>query len=413
MKKSLTLLLLTFLTLNCYSQISFEKGYFINNSNDKIECLIKNLDWKNNPTNFEYKLSDNKDIKIADIESVKEFGVYNNSKYLRSTVLIDKSSKDINNLSKNRNPEFNEEKLFLKVLLEGKASLYLYEDRNLKKYFYKKENSNIEQLIYKSYLVEENKFDGYNKIKQNNRYKQQLSKDLTCTTIKSTKFKNLKYKKKNLLLLFKEYNNCNNTGFVSFDKKEKKDLFNLTFRPRFRNSSLKIQNSASDYLDTDLGNKKSFGFGIEAEFIFPFNKNKWAFLIEPTYQNYKNEKTSNVNNVSDGKLITEVDYTSIEIPLGIRHYMFINEDSKVFINASFIFDLSKKTLIEFKRADESNLESLEILTGNNLAFGIGYKYKDKYSLEMRSQTSRNILGGYTSWGSNYKTYSIILGYSIF
>jgi hypothetical protein len=39
-------------------------------------------------------------------------------------------------------------------------------------------------------------------------------------------------------------------------------------------------------------NKISFRIGLEAEFILPFNKNKWAVFAEPTYQYYKTEKQS-------------------------------------------------------------------------------------------------------------------------
>ena len=52
MKKNLLLLLVSILTVNVYSQISLEEGYYIDNSNQKINCLIKNLDWKNNPTHL-------------------------------------------------------------------------------------------------------------------------------------------------------------------------------------------------------------------------------------------------------------------------------------------------------------------------------------------------------------------------
>ena len=59
MKKKLFFLLTIILSLNSYSQVSFEKGYHIDNNDQKISCLIKNLDWKNNPTKFEFKLSEN------------------------------------------------------------------------------------------------------------------------------------------------------------------------------------------------------------------------------------------------------------------------------------------------------------------------------------------------------------------
>lgn len=407
MKKRILFILITILSLNCYSQISFEKGYYIDNTNQKINCLIKNIDWKNNPIKFEYKLSENSESKIATIKTIKEFGIDNISKYIRSTINIDRSSENINNLSNDKNPIFKEEELFLKVLVEGKATLYQYIDSNLKRYFYNKENSNIEQLIFKRYKTTENK------IGENNRFKQQLWNDLKCPNFKMSKIENLDYKKSILTNFFVEYNNCNNQEYVNYEEKQKRDLFNLTIRPRINNSSLTIQNFVSNSRNTDFENKISFGFGVEVEVILPFNKNKWAIAIEPTYQNFKAEKTTNVNNVSGGMLIANVDYSSIEVPIGLRHYFFLNNNSKIFINASYIFDLSSKSSIEFTRNDGSNLNSLEVETRNNLAMGIGYKHNDKYSLEVRFQTNREILGNYSFWSSRYKTLSIIFGYSLF
>jgi hypothetical protein len=46
MKKQLLLLLCLVFTANAYTQIVFEKGYYINNANEKVECLIKNIDWR-------------------------------------------------------------------------------------------------------------------------------------------------------------------------------------------------------------------------------------------------------------------------------------------------------------------------------------------------------------------------------
>lgn len=408
MKKQLLLLLTVILSLKGYSQISFEKGYYINNAEQKIDCLIKNLDWNNNPTHFEYKLSEDSESINADIKFVKEFGIYNNSKYIRRTVNIDRSSRNINSLSSDVNPVFLEEVLFLKVLIEGKSNLYLYKNDELQRFFYNKENSNIEQLVYKKYL------DANNEVRTNNLFKQQLWIDLKCPTIEMNKVEHLEYKKSSLIDFFIEYNKCDNLDFINYEGKEKKDLFNLTFRMHLNNSSLSIENSRSNYiLNMDFGNESSLGFGVEAEYILPYNKNKWSISVEPTFQYFKSEKTTNVSNVAGGKLIATVDYSSIELPLSVRHYFFLNKNSKIFINASYIFDFSSKSSIEFKRADNSNYNTLDIKTGNNLGFGIGYKFKDKYSLEMRYQTSRNVLGDYVSWDSNYNKLSVIFGYSMF
>lgn len=395
MKKQLLFLLITVLSFNCYSQISFEKGYYIDNSNQKTNCLIKNIDWKNNPTEFEYKLSENSESKKVSIKLIKEFGIDNVSKYIRSNVNIDRSSEKFNQLSNHRKPIFKEEELFLKVVVEGKANLYLFEDGNLIRYFYNTEDTVIEQLVFKSY-----KTSNY-KIGKNNSFKNQLWTNLKCPDFKISKVENLDYQKNDLINFFVEYNECNGEKSIIYEKKQKKDLFNLSVRPGFNSSSLSIQNSVSSSRDTDFDNEFGFRFGIEVEFIMPFNANKWSLIIEPTYQYFKSEKEIRNQTVI-------ADYKSIEIPVGIRHCFFLSENSKIFINGSYILDLSSNSIIDF-----SSDVDLEINTGNNLAFGMGYKYNDKYSLELRYQTSREILSDYIAWSSDYNTLSVIFGYSLF
>ena len=406
MERKILLVLGIIINFNLYSQIAFEKGYFIDNSNQKIECIIKNSDWRYNPTDIEYKLYEGGEILKANIKNIAEFNIYNISKYIRSTVKIDKSSENINYLDSNKNPVFIVELLFLKVLVEGKTNLYIYENINLQRFFYSKGNSNIEQLVHKIYLNDDN-------ILNNNMFKQQLWNDLKCPTIEIDKVEKLEYRKNSLINFFVEYNKCNNLDFTNYDKKVKKDLFNLTFRMHLNNSSLSIENALYKNSLTHFENKNSFGFGIETEFILPYNKNKWAIIIEPTYQNFKSEKITDVDYVSGGKLITNLDYTSIEVPLGLRHYIFINTNFKIFVNISYIFAFNTKSYIELKGVDNSPFKTLEIKSRNNLGVGLGFKFKDKYSLEIRYHTSRNILGDYLYWQSNYNTFAIMTGYSIF
>lgn len=92
MLKKLLLIFTAIFSLNSYSQINFEKGYFINNSNQRIECKIRNIDSKKNPTQFEYRLTDEGDSKMGNIVTVREFGIYNEAKYSAALVKIDRSS---------------------------------------------------------------------------------------------------------------------------------------------------------------------------------------------------------------------------------------------------------------------------------------------------------------------------------
>jgi hypothetical protein len=409
MKKHLLIILFSLFSLFSYSQISFEKGYFINNSDEKTDCLIKNEDWKNNPTNFLYKLSEESQVNLGDIKSVKEFGVYNFSKYIKSAVQIDRSKSDINNLSAEKKVTLNEELLFLKVLIEGQAQLFSYSDGGLKRYFFNLNNSNITPLIYKKYITSNN-----NQIGENNQFKQQILNSLACESITLNKLEKLEYKKNSLTELFVEYNECTNVVFKNYDEKEDYDAFNLNIRPRLNNSTLTITNSVSSNQNSTLKNETNIGFGIEAEYIFPFNKGKWATSIEPTFQGYKSQKTNYVADVTGGELTTNVDYTSIDFPISLKYFSYLNNNSKIFANISYnVFSLDLKSSIEYTREDNSTYKKIDITSGNYFAFGIGYKYRNKYSLELRFIPKREILKNNPSWGADYKTTSIIFGYTIF
>ena len=105
-----------------------------------------------------------------------------------------------------------------------------------------------------------------------------------------------------MINFFRKYNDCSNSEFINHTKtKEKKDLFNFTIRPGIRSSSLVVKNGEYFWREIDFGKGLiSFSFGLEAEFIMGFNNNKWAFLVEPTYEQFESE-TTYVSNLTTGE----------------------------------------------------------------------------------------------------------------
>ena len=397
MKKRLLFLLTLVLSFQGFSQINFEKGYFINNSDEKVNCLIRDMEWSSSPSDFTYKLSENGKTERATINSVKEFGIFNNSKFIRKTVAIDKSNEDFNYLTYNKNPTFQEEQLFLKVLIEGKASLYEYLEVGLQRYFYTIDDSNMEQLVFKSYKVDRDL------VAKNNMYKQQLHNDLKCSTFTTKKLEDLNYSGNDLSRFFIDYNKCNNEEYTDFRVSKKERPFKISLRPGFKSSSVSMHNLLLASREADFGSKLGFTLGIELEYVLPFNKNKWALILEPTYQSFKSE-TENYNK----EQIISIDYKSIELGLGARHYFFLGQDSKIFINASMILDFTN-SYVQFTYTPRD----LRIDGGANFAMGLGYKYNDRYSLELRYFTDRDILSKIGNYRSEYKTVSVILGYKLF
>lgn len=406
MKKiTLFIALLSVIGIKASSQIVFEKGYFINESGQRTECLINNLDWRNNPVGFEYKVSQDENPHTASLPDIKEFGVYKVLKYVRATVKIDRSGDIINHPSSDRNPNFQEEQLFLKVLVEGRASLFIYNEGNLTRFFYKLNDSEISQLVYKRFLLNGN-------VAQNNLFRQQLLLDLGCNKVTLRDVEALGYQRKDLERIFIKYNESVDSGYLIYKPAEKKNLFNLTVRPGLSYSSLAIQNSMTDSRDTDFGNKTNLRIGIETEFILPFNKNRWSILIEPTYQYFKAEKREEVTNVEGGIRDTRVDYQSVDFPVGIRYYFHMGDRSVIYANVSFLLGFTKHSTIDFRRIDGSLYNSLKLEPGKNIALGVGYKPGNRHSLEFRYHTNRQLLSNFYYWDSPYTTISLIYGYSI-
>ncbi len=401
MKKQSLLLVLTILGIVGYGQIKFEPGYFINTNGEKTNCLIKNIDWHDNPSQIEYKLTEDEESKVGYIRNIKEFKV-SDLKYIRATVDIDLSSEKLDRLSTNRNPEFQQKTLFLKLLVEGKAKLYLYEEGNLKRYFYQINDSKINQLVYKLYEI------SFNKMDKNTFYKQQLWTDIKCDNIKEKDVKSTKYSKHSLEKYFVKYNECVDPNYSNSQKREKRDLFNLSIKPGVNFSSLSTPEG--EFFQGVSDNNTTFRIGLEGEFILPFNKNKWSIFVEPTYQYYKSEQeitSSNFQGTTTRKFT--LDYKSIELPVGLRHFMFINDKFKIFVNAAYVVDFEFDSFYQVQIVNNPNpSQEIDIKSRTNIIGGLGVKWNDRLSLESRFSTNREI-----SADSQYQTFSIIFGYTMF
>ncbi|MGK0446847.1 MAG: hypothetical protein ACJA2M_000616 [Polaribacter sp.] len=393
MKKQFILFLIIVISFKGFSQIKYEKGYYIDNNNKKVDVLIKNIDWLNNPKEFQYIIDDNSESQNISINSVKEFGIYGVCQYVRANVYIDKSRDYIGSLSTSKKPEFKEELVFLRVRILGKVNLYVYAGDGPERFFYNTKNAGIKQLIYKRYKINNNQ------IKKNNAYKQELFTNLKCQSISINDMEKINYNEKELSNLFVKYNECENALVADFNNNNGLQSFHLNIRPGINISSNEVIFQGRVF---DKSFSLGYRIGIEAEFNLNFNKNKWAIFIEPNYQQLKYSKTAYGQNMS-------VDYKSIELPLGIRHYIFLNkESSKLYLNLLYAFNLPLKSKITFE-----NNADLEIIETSYLNAGIGYKYKNKYIAEIRLGFNRDPLESDVSWTSNLNTVSIILGYSIF
>ncbi|MCL9803945.1 PorT family protein [Flavobacterium amniphilum] len=408
MKKINYLLLLM---CNCiFAQINYEKGYFIDNAGLRTDCFIKNEDWKNNPDKFYFKINEQGEENFRTIHNVKEFGVDNFSKYERHEVSIDISTTNLQRLGTNKNPEWSVKTLFLREIVDGDAKLYEFVDGVQKNYFYSFKGSKIEQLVYKEYLSPDNSM-----VLENNYYQQQLFNNLKCTDTKKERISRIDYKLNDLTKYFLEVNNCDGNKAITTVNmtKTSNGSTNIRVKGGVNSNKFTINSSRENYniYPVEFENKIGGTAGVEIEHVLGFNKNKWAVFYEPSYHAYSSEKRKIVpsNTPYDWK----VDFKSIDHRLGFRHYMFLNNESKIFISAGILYKqiLGKEHTSLKINGNQTNSYRVDLKSGVGLNFGLGFSYK-KSDFEIR-YSKNDIIDVYYFVTSNYNTISVIYGYKIF
>lgn len=360
------------------------------------------MDWRNSPKELKFRKSPSSVAESIPIDSVKEFGFSASHRYLRTNVNIDKSVNNVSNLTTLKEPIFKEESIFLKLLIDGKASLYSYQDSGVTRFFYKTDNSSVQQLTFKRYKTIDNE------LRENNTFKQQLRNDLQCEGIFLYHFESLEYDKESLLKLFSLFNSCQEEAYTSFEETRKKDLFNFNLRPGLSTSFLSLDYKLSNTGDVDFDGGLYFRYAIETEIVLPFNKNKWSLLFEPSYLTYASLK-------NNGFFLVNADYKSLQFSIGLRHYFFLPNQSKFFTNISYANVVQINSDIRFKDAVDLRLElgsRLNLVAGNNFSFGAGYKV-NRSSFELRYSHNRELLTNNFDWNAGFSSCSLIMGYTIF
>ena len=413
MKSKLSLLLLL-ATLSVFAQTKFKKGYFIDNSGQKTDCLIRDVDWKYNPTQFEYKISENDAVRIAGIENVKEFNIIDIANYIKADVDIDISQDNINYISQKKEPIFIKKTLFLKFLIEGTNNLYSYESNEYPlRLFYNNQKAPLQQLVYKKYFQEDNKTDVFN----NENFKRQLFTNVTCKSISQKTIENLEYDKSDLSNYFIKVNAC--MGDTVSKRKSIDNVTKVNFKPviSFNNGSFILDYKYGTFAGkNDFGNKNTFGVGLEVEFVLPYNHFSWSVILEPSYINpYKSEINIHKFNHTypDYRVRAIINY--FQLPIIGRKYIYLNKNNKLFLNIGFNFNIllnSSKIITE--RNDGTELDKVNLKgTIPNLVFGVGYQYK-KLNIEYRYYTTTNLNPAARDSDSyNYKKNTISLKYLLF
>jgi len=379
------LVFLIFFLPKTNAQIKFEPGYIINNDNKKIECLVKNQDWVYAPESVAIKANPGDRAQLKAISEIKEFSIPGQFRYIRTTVDIDQLSDllDDNEMSDIPDPVWKKQTVYLKVLVQGEITLLVYEKTNFTRFFYQLKNRDPQQLIYKRYRPAESLNFKYNK-----EYIHQLQQISSCKTISENDINQVAYTQNDLVNYFMDINDCmGNPGFVY--KRKKQHWFYLKPIIGYNFGSFATGNS----LDTSVSNvtfKSSANFmaGLEFEFILPFNTNEWSFPVDISSFSY------NATGTKSNGTAAVINYNTIDISGGFRHYFFLNDDFKILLDLRYTKDIKVRI--------------------GSLSAGAGLGYKKIYlSTELFLKKRMDDPYDYFSDHRKFKVWSVSLKYAIF
>lgn len=413
--KKIAILAVLALSFSAVAQVQYEPGYLINDQGQKQNVLILNRDWRSNPTEFSYKLSESGHAVTGNLATVREFGVGDYLKYKKSKVSIDRSSEQLREMSAKPEPEFSEETVFLKQLVEGEVDLYVYEEGALERYFVSNDQVGTIPLVHKKFLKD-------SRISTNNQFRQQLYNLASCGEITPMAFNKTEYESKDLIAYLGKYHDCRQKDYHVFREEGKKVKLNFAVKAGVDLSNFKVKKGiyVKGY-ETDLD--PSLRIGAELEAVMPFNRNKWAVFIEPTLSSQKIEKEHIVSNEIYNKheVDLSVDYKFLTLVLGGRHYLFLNNHSKLFFSAGVGIDVPFKTSVLIDRDEryeyDPELDETTAEAYGNL--GLGFKYKRlgaelSYSTPKKVWGSSTVLSNYElDWESSVSSLTLMFSYRIF
>ncbi|WP_396589557.1 hypothetical protein [Allomuricauda sp. R78024] len=416
MKNLFTLLFSLVISISASSQGDFEPGYFIDDNDNKLECLIQNEKWFFSPEEVFYKLNENSEVKSFTIEQCTAFGIGKEISFRAINTEIPITQSKINNKDDVPEPRLVKKRQFARVLLQGKVPLYQIVNGEETVFLTKNSDGQIESLLYKEYL--DNSL-----IKKNNLFKRQLLKNYNCE--KPLDIQSLKYERKSVLSYFVKLNEClGDFDYKIYDAEPRQKFFSLV-RFKILAGLQHTDYEAKSFTQTfDFDNEISVKVGIEVEaFIGDLKKQKTSIFLNLQYSNIQN--MLNLPPTEFNETTLKLSLNALETSVGLRHYFNITDKNSIFLDAGFLVNfyldatLDQESIFNgiIARPPETN-KFAPISRSNDVvpSLGIGYSYNKRAYLRFNYLIGQNLVDGDVQGASvqrdNLSQISLSLGYTL-
>jgi hypothetical protein len=398
------------------AQVTFQPGYFKDNSGNLVEGYIANEQWGKNPDAFLFKSAVESSEVRYDLADVLVFGIGNSYKYERHTVRMEVSSDLSGDLKFDRSLRYENRDVFLKVVLDGEIRLFAYSSSNNIRFFIQEKSSEeIVPLVFKRYRTQGGNI-GYN-----NQFRQQLEEMFSCDDDNMPRVGRLEYKESDLIRYIMGYAGCSGTTVSALEANTLGNKVIVSARLGLSTGFLVLEQDVLfesptvNQVRADFGSDLYPRFGLQFEVILPARGNRWSIFVDPSFQKVARQtKFVRKYPTLDVEVQSNAQYVTMELPLGVRRYFYWNPERALFVNLSLSMRFSLDSKIEFTANQAlGRPEDIEIsATQGYFSAGLGVKLNRRFAVEGRFYGGFDILGDNPQWNAQFGPGgSLILGFS--
>lgn len=353
---NITIFILLIIFVPCLAQKKILKGYIIDSYGIKKMVEIEDQEWIRTPKKFSIRFENSDSTFKVYPEDLQEINIENSIKYISRKIWYPQKESDLNSIYGGNRIPFVSNQIFLKVLIEGKYNLYEYnKDHNLL-FFANRQNDTITCLNKYKYIDHKT-----NNIREYNQYIGQLLEIFKNENPDFQDFNLIKYDLRDLSSLFKKFNKSYLDSTKIYETHRSKINTMFKFQAGLGVGRIGIEDKVYNFFNFPKETKVTFlpGFEIEIQIINKYSH--YAFFLQPIYRGFKSEVL--INNQYPHKFT----YKVIELPIGIKRYIKLRNDSKFYFSLAYNLNLNLKTNL----TDGDNRKVTGFYNSSNSIIGAG------------------------------------------
>ena len=407
MKRKIFLLsvLIQLVSRLAFSQQGYQEGYILTSRGERISCFINIDRIESYPLNLEYRLEEDSEVIYASAISVKEFGIADHTKYIRSIISPEWLYERIDSSDLHDPGIKDNDYIFLRTIVEGMASVYSFDYKNEETFFYRIGEGSPEELVTlkNPESIEEKDIKVL--------YRDQLAFTLEAPGIVQHDVQYLKYDDGDMADLFTTYNQGMKSKSVSYMRLVKNSLFKLRVKAELRYSLLNAWGGGLNIDTLNLNNSFNAGFSIESEIVLPWLNQRYSLLLESSFHRYSSSKLSTINFTladSGEENTIKVNYNTIDIAFGFKAYLLKTYKNNLAVSGKVITSLPFES--RWLKEDETlfSVPWADIFPAASLSYEHG-----KMMIEAVYYFPIDLILANPRWDSRFRSFSIALGYNLF